>query len=71
MDENLHPFCEIDAEIGDKLKADLAKMERPKRRLIDLMLGYSSMERRQKVEEILAANNGQTWLVKREIHQNI
>jgi hypothetical protein len=69
LDENLHSFCEIDAEMGDKLRADLAKMERPKRRLIELMLAYSGMERRQKLEEILAANDGQKRLAKGRIHQ--
>jgi hypothetical protein len=50
--ERVHTYCSIEDQLVEQLRQETAKMERPKRRLMELMLAYATPERRQKIEEI-------------------
>lgn len=43
----MHAHCAIDGEVVRQLQKELAKMERPRRRLMELMLHYATEERAQ------------------------
>ena len=50
--ERVHAHCAIGGDVVEQLQQELPKMERPRRRLMELMLSYAAEGRAQQVEKM-------------------